>query len=273
GKFVVRKEITSLTSTEIFKIRDERIKELVLTRFAQHNVDQTKIKQIKEKEFKKIQKEAFAEPLYLTPEKERKDGKTRHTVIKKVRILVEDQTIQQVKANQKDAPFVKPGSNHHICLFEYIDQKTGEPKRESIFTSRLEANRRLAEQQRLIKAKRLELQTQGLTEERRKEELQEYRKMVVSQIEPVIRKTHPDRPNAKFLFSLKRGDMFRVLDKGIEKLVIFKTAPSTTKNFCFIEIRDARKEATKINKSGASYLDILEKVQVDRIGGITAAND
>ncbi len=63
--------------------------------------------------------------------------------------------------------------------------------------------------------------------EEQERQLREYRRIVVKN-NPVVRKVHSERPTARFLFTLKRGEMFRVMDGGEERLVIFKTAPSTT---------------------------------------------
>lgn len=215
-------------------------------------------------------KVAFAEPLRMLPERMKADAKTENfPEIKNVRIFVKNQTAQQVK---KDGPFLIPGRNHHICLFEFTDAK-GKPVREAVFTSRLEANRRLLEQQRLIREKRKELKSQGLPQEETERQLREYRRIVVTEKEPLVWRVHPERPTARFLFSLKSGEMFRVMDGTEVRLVIYDTAASTSGQMIFIDARDAQKKPRKISKSGASYFDILEKVQVDRLGGITPAND
>ena len=274
GVFVVRKALTSLTSAEFFRIRDERIKKLVFERLAAFGIKpvQKGKKEGSEKlEFKPDQiKRAFAEPLYLEPGEKKASTPSKHlTEIKKVRIFVNNQTAQQVK---QDGPFVIPGSNHHICLFEYMDAK-GKPVREAVFTSRLEANRRLSEQQRLIREKRKELEKQGLSAEETDRRLREYRRIVVTELEPLVRRVHPERPTARFLFTLKRGEMFRTMDGDIEHLVVLKRSGSTSGQLFFIDTRDAQKKPKEISKTGASYFDIIEKVQIDRLGRITPAKD
>jgi CRISPR-associated endonuclease Csn1 len=272
GEYVVRKTLTALSAAEFFKIRDERIKKLVFERLAEHGIEPVKKgkKEGSEKlDIKPAQiKEAFAEPLYLLP----KNGKVKEGVhlseIKKVRLVVKNETPIPLK---KETAFVIPGSNHHICLFE--KQEDDRLKRYAVFVTRLEANQRLSEQQRRIRAKRKELQTRGLAGHELEKQLRDYRRIVVTQEVPIVRRSDPDNPTAKFLFTLKRGEMFKVLDKGVEKFVIFKTAPSTTKNFCFVDQRDACKDVILINKSGSSYFDILEKVAVNRLGDISLAND
>ena len=276
GLFVVRKSLTRLSPAEFFKIRDLRIKALVFERLRKFGIV-PKQKGKKEDsltlEFTPVQiKEAFAEPLYLpaNPKKQHhSDELVQLTEVKKVRIYVKNETPVPLK---NESTFVIPGSNHHICLFETTNEK-GQPKRYAVFTTRMEANQRLCEQQRRISNKRKELQSQEITGDALDKLLRAYRKIVVTQEVPVVRRFDPDQPTAQFLFSLKRGEMFKVVDKGQERLVIFKTAPSTTKNFCFIDQRDARQDATIINKSGASYFDILEKLVIDRLGNAFPSND
>lgn len=274
GVFVLRKALDLLSTSELFRIRDERIKRLVFDRLAAFGIKP--VKKGNKEGSEKLEctpdrlKKAFAEPLYLEPEKKKANTQEKPlTQIKKVRIFVKDQTIRQVK---EGGTFVKPGGNHHICLFEYLNEK-GAPVREAVFTTRLEANQRLLKQQRLVREKRKELTEQGLSATEMETRLGEFKKSVVTEIEPLVRRFNTDRPNARFLFSLKHGEMFRVKDGNQERLVIFKKGTSTNGQMFFIDTLDAQKKPLEISKTGASYVDILEKVQVDRIGRITPAND
>ena len=278
GFFVVRKALTALSPAEFFKIRDQRIKELVFERLRMFGIvpmQKGKKEDSLKLEFTPVQiKEAFAEPLYLPANSKKQRENAQLTEVKKVRIIVKNETPKPLK---NDTAFVIPGSNHHICLFEIF--KNDKLERRAVFTTRMEANQRLWEQQRRIRNKRKELLEQGMTGDLLKKTLRDYRRVVVTREVPIVRRFDPDNPTAKFLFTLKRGELFRVVVKEKrnlneeERLVIFKTAPSTTKNFCFIDQRDARQDATFINKKGASYFDILEKLVVDRLGNIFPAKD
>jgi hypothetical protein len=156
-------------------------------------------------------------------------------------------------------------------MFEKIED--GKPKRYALFTTRLEANKRLLEQHRLIKVRRQELEKSGLNGEELSQQIREYRRHVVTEALPIIQRFDPQNTDAKFLFSVKSGEMFLVRDKGEEKLVIFKSAASTSGQFWFIDQRDATKEPKFISKSGASYIDIICKKCVDRLGNTSFAND
>ena len=91
--------------------------------------------------------------------------------------------------------------------------------------------------------------------------------------EPVIKRTHPDRPDARFVMSLSRGEMVLANWKGQEILLTFKTAASTQGQIYFAEHADARRSSEqKKFVANASTLD-ARKVTVDPLGRVRWAND
>ncbi|GHT12022.1 hypothetical protein FACS1894170_06320 [Planctomycetales bacterium] len=296
-EYVIRKELTALSAAEFFKIRDDRIRQLVFARLAQFGiVPKVKSAAIGTLQFDITpaqQKEAFAKPLYMPPKNGilPPDEKDRAKyIIKKVRIVKSDKSVVPLRDDK--TIYVKPGSTHHICLFEEETlkskgsgkNKTAVPikKRISVFVTRLEANKRLLYQKQFLEKKRKEL---GLTAKEAKQnaEFNAYRSWVLKEF-PLIQKYAAKipaekfldgqvHPNAKFLFSLKQNEMFIVKDGGTEKLVAFRGGHAVQGTFRFEDIRDARKEPKGIFKSGESYNDIIAKVCVDRLGNIQSAKD
>src|SRR5207244_13331390 len=107
--------------------------------------------------------------------------------IRKVRLLKKDETIRAARAGRPDETWVKSGSTHHVCIFEWAEpDPKGKPKeaRDAVFLSMLEAKRR-------VKAG-----------------------------EPIIQKRHPDRPDAKFVMSLSRGELVPATCEGFHTLMI-----------------------------------------------------
>jgi hypothetical protein len=204
-------------------IRDPEVKRLVIERLKAFDIEPGGTK--------KIGKEVWKEPLFMI----RKAGRTSTSpaVIKKVRLIRRDETIRPLRG---DGQFVKPGSNHHVCIFEHQDAK-GKTKRESVWVSMLEAKRRIRDG------------------------------------EPIIKRVHPEKPDAKFVMSISRGELFLAEFKGVERLVWFKTGASTQGQLYFVEHSDARpdKEVAKYVATGNSLK--ARKVTVDLLGRIRWAND
>ena len=217
----------------------------------------------------------LAKSLYLEPKKTKDNIPTKHlTKIEKVRIRVNDNSL--VPINETETAFVATGSNHHICLFEIFEND--KPKRYAVFTTRMEANQRLCEQQRRLRKKRQELKEQGLTGAALEKSLRDYRRIVVTRDVPIVQRLDPDQPTAKFLFTLKRGELFKIKVKNknnqeIEIMAILKKSSSPAKRTFFVEQRDARKKPKLISKSGGTYLDIVEKLVVDRLGNTFRAGE
>jgi len=155
--------------------------------------------------------------------------------IKKVRITKTDKTIRVIREKAPGTAFVKPGSIHHLCIFEL--DKNGKTERDAVFVSMLVAIGR-------IKRK-----------------------------EPVIQRKHPDFPNARFLMSLSSREMVLADCKGQQKLLVFETAASTSGQMWFSEHTDARKSSNRKMFSFMANTLQARKVTVDPLGRIRWAND
>jgi len=233
GLFVHRKPIESLTLAEIEHIRDERVRELVIERLERHGILAGRKKRGANSEdgSRNIPKEVWKEPLLLTP----RNGKSRGqpAVIKTVRVIKKEETIQPIR---RGSAYVKPGSLHHLCIFEYKDER-GRRKREAKFVSTIEAARR---------------QKNG---------------------EPIILRSHPDRPDARFVMSLSRGEMFLGSFKGKEQLVRFVTAASTQGQLYFVPHTDARPSKAVTKYAVNANTLVGRKVTVDVLGRLRWASD
>ena len=215
GEFVVRKPVEALTPSMVEEIRDPVIKQLVIERLAKFGIEPGSKKA--------ISKDVWREPLLM------KSGMP----VKKVRLIRRDQTIRPIRGG---AVFVKPGSTHHLCIFEFKDAK-GKTIREPKFVSMLEAMDRLKLKQDLIQ------------------------------------RTHSAIPEAKFLMSLSSGEMFLAQFNGKERLVVFKTAASTSRQMWFYSHTDARPSANKEIYSAMPNTFQAKKLTIDPIGRIRWAND
>ncbi|WP_417851693.1 type II CRISPR RNA-guided endonuclease Cas9 [Thalassoglobus sp.] len=163
--------------------------------------------------------------------------KAKTVPIKKVRFTKKDATVQPIRG---ESAFIKPGNTHHLCLFEYEDE-TGNTKRTACFVNMMEAMQRLREKK------------------------------------PVIQRTHPDIPSARFLFSLSGNEMLLVENEGKNELFRFVTAPSTTQQMEFRHHYAAGKSGGKIGKltkyPNSLFALTVHKVTIDPIGRIRWAND
>jgi CRISPR-associated endonuclease Csn1 len=217
GEFVVRKPLESLTCSMIEDIRDPTIRDIVIARLNERKVS-----------FGRGIKGGIPKEVW-TPQLKMKSG----VPIRKVRLIKRDETIQPIRAG---TAFVKPGSTHHLCIFEWTEN--GKKKREAIFVTMLEAIQRI----------------------RRKE--------------PIISRVHPSRPNAHFVMSLSAGEAV-VGPKGDGQLMIFSTAASTQGQVYFNRHTDARRSSDrqKIVVTANSMDRNARKVTVDPLGRIRWAND
>jgi CRISPR/Cas system Type II protein with McrA/HNH and RuvC-like nuclease domain len=311
GEYVIRKELTALSANELNMIKDERVREIVLERLKKFGIDLKRKKKEEEegdmeneekekaqKKWKAQLKVAFTEPLYILKKDVKiedlpKNEREKH-LIRKVRIVRKEKSVLRLREeiSPNGHVFVKPGSTHHIVLFEedtYVTKGSGKKKtatpakkRIPVFVTRLEANKRLYKQKKLLADKRKEL---CLTQKQAKHDKQfiECRKQVLRKF-PIIEtdarkipascwldgKEHPD---AKFLFSLKHDETFIIKDDDEKKFAIFVSAASTSGQFRFIDIRDARKKTANISKRGSSLNDIIDKVVVDRLGQVKRCNN
>lgn len=253
-QFVVRKAVENLSPNEIEKIRDESIRKIVIKRLEDRGI-------------------SFGRGVDKIPPKLMQQAMTNLTMpsgvpIRKVRLLKEDQTIRPLRHGKPDETWVKPGSTHHLCLFEWdqtsLKGKTVK-KRDALFVSMLEARQRIREQ--FDERARLVSQKVELKEAQRQAALSH----------PIIRRVHPDRPDARFVMSLSPGhELVLAKLKGHDApvLLYFKTAASTSKQMQFAMATDARRSADQkpyISFSPAT-LD-AEKITVDPLGRLRWAGD
>ena len=224
GEFVYRKTLESLTSAMIDDIRDPQVKALIVERLKQFGIEPGS-KQ-------KIPKEVWKEPLFMT----RKSGRTssQPNPIRKVRLIKRDLTIRPIR---NGSAYVKPGSTHHICIFELPNSTPEKPKRELVAVSMLDAIAR------------------------------------VKRHEPVVQRVHPTIPAAKFVMSLSRGEMLWATIRNVEGLFCFRTAASTTGQMHFVIHTDARPSAETEKFSAKPNTLNAVKVTVDVLGNIHNAND
>ena len=226
-EWVVRKTLTDLSASEIERIRDKTIRELVMGDLKSHGIEFGRGKKPDAKKMKEVLGS-------LTMES--------GVPIKKVRILKPEKTIRPIREGQPGEAYVKPGSTHHLCIFEW--EKNGKTKRDAVFVTMLEATERLKRQ------------------------------------EPIIDRNpptdHPDiPPDAKFVMSLSTGELVLGVIDGEDKLLKMRTSVSTEKKMTFQLAEDSRREYRKINANKNTLFENYNarKVTVDPLGRIRWAND
>jgi len=176
--------------------------------------------------------------------------------IKKVRVLKAEKTIRPLrKKGSPDQAFVKPGSTHHLCIFEW--EEKGKTKRDAVFVTMLEATERLKKQKQLLSVERKQWTDKGVTGKRQlKKKLQEPTARIVRE-HPVIQrdatkidpKLRGDIPaNAKFVMSLSRGEMVLAEIDGEEALLVMQTSIQTEKKMEFAPPRPMREKRRKSEK-------------------------
>lgn len=190
--------------------------------------------------------------------------------IKKVRVKRQRGIVETIRKNTPNEVHVKLDNTHHVCIFEF--EENGRTKREVRCVRLLEATERLKEQHGSIRQLEEELQQRRLSpKEYKRRRSEEIRRIIVDQV-PVIARTHPDYPEAKFVMSLSWGEMVWALHKGEEKLLVFRTYISTRRLLRFVEHTDARKSSECLIQIGVSSFN-ARKVTVDPLGRIRWAND
>ncbi len=224
GEWVVRKPLADLSANEIERIRDKTIRELVEGKLRDNGIEFGRGKKTDVKKMKKILGN-FKMPSGVP--------------IKKVRILKPEQTIRPIREGQPGEAYVKPGSTHHLCIFEW--EENGKTKRDAVFVTMLEATERLKRR------------------------------------EPIIQRTHPTRPEARFVMSLSSREMVLANLEGEEFLLSMRTSAQTEQKMEFTVHTDARKkkERKKINMNVNTILSKYKarKVTVDMLGRVRWAND
>lgn len=217
AEFVTRKPLEELTPAMVEDIRDAGIRRLVMERLARFGVKTGRGATAR------IPKEAWKEPILMPS----------GVPVKKVRIIKRDETIRPLRQGQP--AYVKPGSTHHLCIFEYMEN--GRPRYEAVFVSMLEAMER-------IKAR-----------------------------QPIIQRTHPKRSDARFIMSLSAREVVLVTIDGRQGLYRFDTAASTTEQMTFYPIA-AADHVEKMRKYPESLMKLNpKKVTIDPIGRMRWAND
>jgi CRISPR-associated endonuclease Csn1 len=221
GEWVVRKKLVDLSASEVEMIRDDTIRDIVLNRLKNAGI---KVGRGKKPNKKKMQEALIGVNM------------PSGVPVKKVRILKNEKTVRKLRPdNLEDQTFVKPGSTHHFCLFEW--EEKGKIKRDAVFVTMLEAAQRLKDR------------------------------------ETVIRRHHPDNPNARFVMSLASRELVLATIKGKERLLTLKTSSSTSGLMRFAEHTDSRKtnDFRKYHFSPSTFSG--RKVTVDPLGRIRWAND
>ncbi len=215
GEFVYRKPVEALTPSMVEEIRDPVIKQIVIERLKSFGIEAGSSG--------KIPAEVWKKPLLMPS----------GVPIRRVRLIRKENSILPIRGG---IACVKPGNLHHLCLFEYTDEK-GKTKREAVFVSALEAIQRIRDRKELIQ------------------------------------RTHPQRPDAKFIMSLSGGETVLAEFNGQEQLMRFSTAASTSGQIWFLDARDARPSATRQYYSAKANTLKARKVTVDPLGRVRWAND
>jgi CRISPR-associated endonuclease Csn1 len=157
-------------------------------------------------------------------------------VIKSVRVTKPDKTIRPIRSGDRTA-HVKPGNTHHICLFELPGHTPERPRRDMVAVTMLEAADR------------------------------------ARRGEPLIRRAHPTVPEARFLFSLSRGETVHANIRGREDYYVFRTAASTQGQIYFYSQTDARPgDSARKFAVNANTLN-GRKVLIDPLGRLRDAHD
>ncbi len=257
GEWVVRKSLADLSSNEIDHIRDKTIRKLVANVISKNGIEFGRGK----KPDKKKMKEVLSK---LTM--------PSGVPIKKVRIIKPEQTIRPVREGQPGEAYVKPGSTHHLCIFEW--EEKGKTKRDAVFVTMLEATERLKKQQQELAIIRKELVKNGLTGKKLKSELAR-RASKIAKAFPLIQRIHLERPEARFVMSLSIGEMVLANVNGTERLLKLRTSISTRKNVVFQFSEDSRRDYREVNANRNTLFEkySARKVTVDPLGRIRWAND
>ncbi len=170
--------------------------------------------------------------------------------IKKVRILTEETGLIPIQDESgKTYRFVKPGNNHHISIFEY--EVNGRKKREGVVMRMIEAAGIAMENGR-----------------RRRQHLPDL---------PIVRRVHPERPDARFIMSLQINDIVKVQANSgeyelwtVQKMDINQNIVLRPLNYAG-KREDTDKPPLIMRKKPNTLRG--EKVTVDPLGKIYPAND
>ena len=229
--FVVRKRLAELSISEIRAIRDPHIRNIVTSHLLESGIDVNVNR--------KISKTALRSALANEANPIRMPS---GVPIKRVRIIKPDATVQPIRSGQNRA-FVKPGSTHHLCVFEW--QQDGKLKRDAEFVTMLEAANRLRSGRGII---------QRVPDPKR----------------------CPGIPrDARFVMSLAKGEIVLADLDGAEVLLVVQTLIQTEKKVYFAVHTDARRKKQLVRASVNTMFTRykIRKVTVDPLGRIRWAND
>lgn len=273
GEFVVRKPLEALSSNEVELIRDAAVRDAIKRRLAEHGIDVGRGKKVPPA----VWKQALCDPnnpVRLIGKKGKKKG-SLGPPIRKVRVIRKEQTIQPIRSDGS-AAFVKPGATHHISLFEL--KENGKTKREAVWTTMLEAASRLKRRNQLLAEARRRLERQLGRKLKPHDPLLGREMRRIEREVPLITRVHPKRPDARFLFSLCRGEMVLAEVNGKEELLVYNTSASTQGQIYFYHHADARpkshKDKARERKKIVFTANTLKarKVTVDYLGRIRWAD-
>ena len=269
GEYVVRKPVESLTLPMIDDIRDdERVKKIIIDRLAEFGIELGS--------GKAIPAEVWKDPLMMS----RKPGRQTHnpSVIKKVRIIKRDRTIQPIR---KNSTFVKPGSTHHLAIFEW--QANGKTKRDAVFVTQLEAINCLKRQQRALSELIQQWEADGLTYQETNRRMRKAMSEIARR-DPIIQRdasqlagdgNYRIPAHAKFKMSLSKDELLLLEIDKQDKLYVFDTAASTTHQMTFYSHTAAKHEGKQYGKltkyPGSLFALNPRKVTVDPLGRIRFA--
>jgi CRISPR-associated endonuclease Csn1 len=222
--WVYRKSIDALSSNEVASIRDPFIRDMIISRLKEFGIDVGRNTDV---DTKKI-KEALVGLKMPSG-----------VPIRKVRILKKEQTITAIR-RAKSETFVRPGSNHHLAIFEWTEK--GKKKRDAVFAPMIDAINRVKNGREII-----------------------------DRSPPAEHSTIPS--DAKFLMTLSTREAILIEDSSGQRLLIYRSGKSTTKQMSFVEHSDARKYKSAKEVSFKPSTIKGRKVTVDYLGRIRNAND
>lgn len=246
GESVIRVPLVGISIDDVMNIRDKGVKRAVTQRLAQHGIDVfalatggpksrgSKLKNGK-KDWDDAVKAAFAVPLMMPT---RRADSDRAPEIRTVRVIRSDKTIRPLG---KTSAWVKPGSNHHVAIFELPPDSKGRVERIADWAARIDVAERVARR------------------------------------EPIVRRRHPKHPDARLFMVLSPGDLVLAdFGKGGgERLYRFKTGASTQGQLYFVDARDARKDSELelfVARPGTLGKYKVRRVTVDLLGKIRDAD-
>ena len=129
GEWVLRKPLVDLSPAEVERIRDPNVRRIVLQTLREKGIDFGRGKKPDKKKMKQVLADV---------------SMPSGVPIKKVRLIKPERTIQPLRSSGDNITFVKPGSTHHLCIFE-IDGK-----KETVFVTMLEAAHRIKRREPII---------------------------------------------------------------------------------------------------------------------------